>query len=73
MPNLKLLDDDTIQEIKTQVTTTLKDKRLTRDQINDHIFVEALSRLAIEDRYKVLEACMYNDTFRRIRYRKTKA
>ena len=51
----------------------LKSKKLKREEINDIIFTEALARMDLEGRLRMMHACMFNDTFRRIRYRKTKA
>lgn len=51
----------------------LKSKKLKREEINDTIFTEALTRMDLEGRLRMLHVCMFNDTFRRIRYRKTKA
>lgn len=73
MDTLNFFDEKTIQEMKNSVKAAAKDEHLTREQVNDRLFVEVLAKLSIEDRYRMLEACMFNDTFRRIRYRKTKA
>ena len=50
----------------------LKGKNLTREEISDIIFTKTLSRMSVEDRVRMMCACMFNDTFTRIRYRKTK-
>ena len=66
--------DDIISESElATLKQELKNKNLKREEINDILFTEALSRMDLEGRLRMLEACMYNDTFRRIRYRKTKA
>ena len=69
MDNFNLFDENLIEEIKNN----LKDKHLTKEQLKDAVFVEMLSKLDLEGRLRVMHACMFNDTFRRIRYRKTKA
>lgn len=67
MGKVNYLSDSEIKEMKLQ----LKGKTLKKDEINDIVFTEALSRLTIEDRLRVLGACMFNDSFRRSKYRKS--
>lgn len=65
--------DDIISESElATLKQGLKNKNLKREEISDILFTEALSRMDLEGRLRMLEACMLNDTFRRIRYRKTK-
>ncbi len=65
----KIMSNDDIVSLREE----LKSKKLKREEINDIIFTEALARMDLEGRLRMLHACMFNDTFRRIRYRKTKA
>lgn len=65
----KIMSNDEIESLKKE----LKTKKLKREEINDIIFTETLARMDLEGRLRMLEACMFNDTFRRIRYRKSKA
>lgn len=70
MDTFNFMDEKTVKELKDDLKT--KNEHLTRDQINDLAFVQMLDKLDIEGRVRMMYACMFNDTFTRIRYRKTK-
>lgn len=65
----KIIDGSEIVSMRREFSG----KNIKREEISDLIFTEALSRMDLEGRLRMLQACMFNDTFRRMRYRKTKA
>lgn len=61
------INDSEVKVLKSSI----KWEKKSREELSDELFAQMLSRLSEEERLNMLYYCIVNDTFNRIKKRKT--